>query len=919
MATEFRLLGDVEVDVDGHRIDIGPARQRCVLAVLLIEANTPVLVEQLIDRVWADHPPQRVRVSLQSHVTRLRAALAATGAAIVWRGGSYVLTVDEQTIDVHRFRQLMRGARASVDDDAAAALLAAALDQWRGAPFGALDTPWLAAVRATLNSERHAAQLDLVDHRLHHGDHTALLPELTELARTHPWDERIVGQLMLALYRSGRPSDALLSYQQARQRLADELGIDPSPPLRDLHQRMLTLDPTLAAATTRSTPQPPVPRHLPAPPRWFTGRTGELDSLTSAFDIRSPAGTTVVISAIGGAGGVGKTWLALHWAYRHIDQFPDGQLWVNLRGFDPSGQPLTPQAAIRVLLTALGVEPPAIPADLDAQIGLYRGLVAGRRMLILLDNAADTAQVAPLLPGSPTCTVVVTSRDRLAGLVASNGAHPVPLEVLPDADARALLADRLGAARMAAEPDSVAELVACCAGLPLALGIVAGLAQTHPELPLSALAADLRDATTRLAGLATDPSVSVRAVLSWSHAALTPEQARVFGLLGLAPGPDISLSAAASLTGLTGAGTLAALRALERVALVQQHVPGRYRMHDLVRLYAAEQTVDEECTALRRLIHFYVHTATAADRMISPLRPRIDMGEPVPGARPDQPVDVAAATAWFEAEHVCLLAAQRLAATRDWYHEVVRLAWAPGTFRWRSGRMPDELVAWQVALEAASRLDDPAMLGRVHRLLGHGYAHVGRHDEALDQLKQAMVLIEQLGDPIEQGNTHYALTQALALGGDDRPALEHGMLALRLFETLDAPLYEAEALNAVGYLSARIGRYDEARTFCERALALQRRHHDRASEVETLDSLGYIAHHTGRFADAVDYYQQAMRHYHDLGDRYGAASSLEALGHLHADQGEQAAARATWQEALRMYQSQHRTADAQRIQRELDR
>jgi DNA-binding SARP family transcriptional activator/tetratricopeptide (TPR) repeat protein len=917
MATEFRLLGDVEVDLDGRRLDIGPARPRCVLAALLLDANTPVPVAQLIDRVWADRAPQQVRVSLQSHLTRLRGALAATDAEIVRRGDGYLLAVDEHTVDVHRFRQLVRQARASGDDGLAASLLAEALDRWHGEPFGALDTPWLATVRATLTDERHAARLDLVDHRLHRGDHAVLLPELIELARTHPWDERIAGQLMLALYRSGRPADALRSYEDVRLRLADELGTDPSPPLRDLHQRILTFDPALAGQATRSTPRPPVPRQLPAPPRWFTGRTGELDRLTSALDVPSTAGTTIAISAIGGAGGAGKTWLALHWAHRHLDRFPDGQLWVNLRGFDPSGQPLTPQAAIRILLDALGVEPAAIPADLDAQLGLYRGLVAGRRMLILLDNAADTAQVAPLLPGSPTCTVLVTSRDRLAGLVTSSGAHPVALEVFPDQDARALLADRLGDERMAAEPDPVAELVACCAGLPLALGIVAGRAQTHPELPLSALAADLRDATTRLAGLATDPSVSVRAVLSWSHAALTPAQARVFGLLGRVPGPDISRSGAANLTGLTDEETLAALRALERVALVQQHVAGRYRMHDLVRLYAAEQAVDDESTAARRLIHFYLHTAAAADRVISPRRSWIDLGEPVPGCRPDAFDDDAAAVAWFEPEHACVLAALRSASALGWHREVFRLAWALGTFHWRRGHMSDDLVVWEVALDSALRLADPFVLARAHRLLGHGYAHAGRYDEAMDHFKQSTVLTEQLGDRVEEGHTHYAMTQALALRGDDRAALEHGIRALRLFETADAPLPEAQALNAVGYLSARLGRYDEARTACERALALQRRHHDRASEVETLDSLGYIAHHTSRFADAIDYYQQAMRHYDDLGDSFGAASSLEALGHLHADQGHRTDARDTWQRALHLYQSQHRTADAQRIQRRL--
>ncbi|MGH3623143.1 MAG: ATP-binding protein, partial [Sciscionella sp.] len=354
-------------------------------------------------------------------------------------------------------------------------------------------------------------------------------------------------------------------------------------------------------------PATPVPRQLPAPPRWFTGRARELATLTTALDEMAEQNNTVVISALAGTGGIGKTWLALHWANQHLDRFPDGQLFVNLQGFAPSRTPMTPATAVRSFLDAFGVDPARIPVDLDAQVGLYRSLVAGRRMLIVLDNARDATQVTPLLPGSPTCTVLVTSRDRLQGLVTGHGARPLPVDVLSESEARELLAARLGAQRVAAEPEAVAELLACCGGFPLALSIVAGRAQAHSEFPLAVLAAELREAATRLGALdEDDPAASLPAVLSWSYRALTSEHARVVGLLGIVPGPDIGLPAVASLTALPTSRVRAVLRVLERVSLLHQDTPGRYRMHDLVRLYVAEhagrdQPEDVQEAALRQL------------------------------------------------------------------------------------------------------------------------------------------------------------------------------------------------------------------------------------------------------------------------------------------------------------------------------
>jgi transcriptional activator/NB-ARC domain-containing protein len=388
------------------------------------------------------------------------------------------------------------------------------------------------------------------------------------MTTAQPLDERLAAQYMLALHHCGRPADALAHYHRTRGHLAEELGVDPGPALQELHEQLLRNDPHLHITTPPPTPaQPPTPQQLPAHAPHFVGRATELRQLTAlldravdtAFDAGTDttgdasmgAGRTMVISAIGGAGGIGKTWLALHWAHQHLDRFPDGQLFVDLRGFTPAGQPMTPETAVRGLLDGLGVGPDRIPVDLDAQVALYRSTLADKRMLIVLDNAADATQVTPLLPGSPTCTVVITSRRYLPSLVTGHHAHHLPLDVLTDNEARHLLSARLSADRVAAETEAIETLLACCGGFPLALGIVIGRALAHPEFPLAVLAAELANTTDALGVLDdADTAASLPTVLSWSMRALSAEQARVFGLLGIAPGPDISLLAAACLTDL---------------------------------------------------------------------------------------------------------------------------------------------------------------------------------------------------------------------------------------------------------------------------------------------------------------------------------------------------------------------------------
>ncbi|HWO66287.1 MAG TPA: BTAD domain-containing putative transcriptional regulator, partial [Umezawaea sp.] len=457
---------------------------------------------------------------LRTYLSRLRTSLAAAGLAIERRPAGYVLSADQDIVDVHRFRHLVAHARTA-DDEQAIRLFDEALALWRGEPFAGLDTPWLADVRAGLEREHTAARLDRVDVALRCGRHTQVLPELFTLAEQEVLDERVAAQFMLALHRAGRTTDALAHYRQLRTRLIEQLGTEPGTALQDLHQRILDTDPALtpcsaaiSSGTTAKVEQP-LPRQLPAPPRWFTGRGIELDRLDQALSA-TPADAMVMISAIGGAGGIGKTWLALAWAHQHAERFPDGQLFVDLHGFSPTQEPMAPAVAVRGFLDALGVDPDRIPTDLDAQAALYRSLVAKRRMLVVLDNAATTEQVIPLLPGSPTCTVLITGRTRLASLIDRHGAHHLQLDVLTRQEARVLLAARIGTDRVAAEPDIVNELAELCEGYPLALSITARNAATRPAIPLAEIATELRELGLEMLDHDTDPAASLPAVLSWS-------------------------------------------------------------------------------------------------------------------------------------------------------------------------------------------------------------------------------------------------------------------------------------------------------------------------------------------------------------------------------------------------------------------
>jgi DNA-binding SARP family transcriptional activator/Tfp pilus assembly protein PilF len=926
----------LEVRHDGVPVPIAAAKQRVLIAVLALAAGQPVTVERLITCLWDEQPPDTARNTLQNYVLRLRRTLAvdAEPGPLVSSPAGYRLDVDPDRVDVHRFRTLVRSARSTAaagEPESAAALLDEALALWRGEPLAEVPSEVLhREVVPGLVEQRLAALEQRIDLDLDRGRHAERITELVGLTTEHPLRERAWAQLMLALYRSGRTAEALDAYRQAGKILSEEFGIDSGPELHTLHQAILTGDPTLTitdpAPGPSSQPSPAprvVPRQLPAPTGRFVGRGSELDHLSARLDAAAGA-PMMVISAIGGTAGIGKTALALYWGHQHAEEFPDGQLYVNLRGFDPTGAPLPPMTALRRFLTGLGVPAQDVPADPDEQVAFYRSQLAGRRMLVVLDNARDAEQVRPLLPGAPGCLVLVTSRDQLAGLVALDGAVPLTLDLLTQDEAHDLLIRHLGHDRVARERTVADELIDLCARLPLALNIAAAHAALHPNRPLAAFADELRDTHRRLDALTTgEATADVRAVFSWSYHTLTPGSARVFRLLGVHPGPDISLLAAAGLAGHDPDSTRHTLDELTRAHLIIEHAPGRYTVHDLLRAYAADQAhaqdsdVEREA-ALRRVIDFYLHTASGASHLLAPHRTPIRLDPPAPGTTPRSLPHPQAALAWLDSEYPGLLAAQQAAATCAWHLTVWQLAWSLTVVQVLRGHRHDHLAVWRAALDAGAHLPDPSTRMHAHQRMGSALANLGRHDEAVAQLHQGLTLAEAHHDLTQQADIHRILARTWELQRDDRQALEHATHCLDLCRALGQPVREAQALNQTGWHLARLGDFDTARTHCEAALAIQRRHSDPVNEPATLDSLGYIADHSGHHQEAIEYYQQALALLTDVGHSFNTANTLDRLGQPHAALGEYEQARAVWRKALQLYRHQGRDQAADRVQRQLD-
>ncbi len=646
------------------------------------------------------------------------------------------------------------------------------------------------------------------------------------------------------------------------------------------------------------------------------GREEETAALTEVVAASLDAGEMALLSIEGG-GGMGKTTLALRWTHDNVTRFPGGQLFADLRGFDPTGTPASSLSVLHGFLSALGVEPAAIPTDLGAAAALYRSVLAGRHVIVVLDNALDTVQVLPLLPGTAPCTAIVTSRNHLAGLRVQ-GARSLRLDTLAPGTGRALLVHHLGARAVDTEPEAADVLVDCCAGLPLALSLVAARMSLHPNFPLSVLAEELRKTSTRLDAFDSgDETVSVRNVLAWSTSSLDADQARAFRLFGAAPIPELGRAAAASLFGLPTATTDVLLRALELKSLVRQQRPGRFRMHDLIRLHAVElgaasDRAEIRLAAARRLVDHYLHTALGADRLLYAHRTRIDPPEPAEGCAPLPLEDESSALTWFDQEHDQLLVVQREAAKLGWTEHVWQLSRAIDTYHYRRSHLRDNVTASRAGAEAADLMGIAEVRTLAYRQLGRACTRANEFTEALTCLEKALVLAEESTDPTSQAHTHHDLARLHSMCHRHAPALRHATIALEFYRSTGNPVGEAHALNSMARQHAELGEHDLARECCEAALKLHERHRNASGAAAVLDNLGFIAQRAGDQPEASRHYDRALTACRELGNAFFEAEVAEHLGDALQAQGVPEATDVL-RLAHELYADQHRTADADRV------
>jgi DNA-binding SARP family transcriptional activator/tetratricopeptide (TPR) repeat protein len=898
----FRVLGPVGVWRDGVEVDLGAPQQRTVLAVLLARVGLTVSVDEIVDAMWGEDPPGTAVNAVQRSVGLLRRALEPelatrdAGRWLIRSGRGYRLALDAETVDLLRFRQLVTQARSAGDAASGVEAIGAALDLWRGPAANGIDprvrdqAAFIALDREYLATAREAADLALAA-----GNAERVLPALRLAAARGPFDEPVQGRLIRLLAAAGHQAEALEVYEVVRRRLADELGIDPGAELTAARDGVLSPGVAGAAAPVGV----PVPAQLPADLAVFTGRRAELARALALPTDRVSAAETVVITAIGGMAGIGKTSLAVRWAHQIADRFPDGQLYLNLRGFDPAGQVVGPGDALVTLLDGLGVSPARVPTGVDARAALYRSRIAGRKMLVLLDNARDAGQVRPLLPGSAGCLVIVTSRNQLTSLVAVEGAHLVTLDLLSAVDAVDFLARRLGVDRVGAEPDAVADIVALCGGLPLALAIAAARAATHPGFGLAAIAGEMGATERRLDAFAgPDPAINARTVFSWSYTTLSPGAARLFRLLGLTSGPDISSAAAASLAGVGPAEVRMLLAELTAAHLVSESAPGRYTSHDLVRAYAAELSgveAGDGRLARHRLLDHYVHTAHAGSVLISPVRAPITLVSAQAGVTAETLVDVPAAVDWFTAEQAVLVDAISLAAEHGFDHHVWQLQWAASPYLVRRASPDVSIVTLGIALDAVVRLGDRTMQARILDGLGQAHARADQPDQAVEYQRRALALSVELGNRSAEANIQLSLAKLAEERGAFVEALHYSEQAHEIFVEIGNDAGTGFALAAIG--SAYYGLREPLRAidYNERAILVLRDVGDVNTEASAWVNIGQACNQLGEYSRASAVLCTALELARRAGDRVAEALALEATGDAQAGSGDYAAGRASWE------------------------
>ncbi|WP_181871002.1 tetratricopeptide repeat protein [Sphaerisporangium album] len=909
-ALRFAVLGPLRVERDGRPIRLGP-RLVELLTLLLLESGRAVPASRLAELLGSSPRPERSPATLRSHVSHLRRALEPDGAdrVIVSVGGGpgigYRLDVDDDAIDARRFERACAEARrlldASGERDArrAADILTEGLALWRGPAFADVaDRAYALPQRARLEMLRRAAWLAHAEALSDLGRHVEAAAGLASAVAAEPYDEGLRAGLVRALYAQGRVVEGAEVCRDGLS-LLGRRGID-SPELRELQRLVLRREmPTGSARMAARSPLPPLPP--PPNPLWFVGRA---DAIREAVRrLCGPDQSRRGVLVVTGLPGVGKTSFALRVAHAVADRFPDGQIHIDLRGFDPSGTVMTPEEALRTILEALGVPPERIPDSVPAQRAQYRERLTGRRVLVVLDNARDDGHVRALLPGAPGCAVIVTSRNQLPSLIVTQGAHPLTLDLLSPAEAEELVVHRLGGDRVRAEPDAVGEIIARCARLPLALSIVAARAAVHPTFLLRTFADELRDIEADLGALsAGDDPADIRAVFSWSYRAVSADAARLFRLLGLHLGTDVDADVAAGLAGAPIARIRPLLAELARFHLVSEHRPGRYALHDLLRAYAGElartDPDQERRAARRRLLDHYLHTAHSAERLLWPHRDPIELAPPAAGVTPTRITDEHEALAWFTTEHATLLAAVPWASSIGLETHTWQLAWTLTTFLNRQGRWRDLVTTQVAAHDAAERLDDPRAKAQSGRDLAIALTQVGEHDAAYAHLTRALALYRELGDPVGQAHTHINLGWVCECLDRRDQALEHDLRALELFRAAGHKSGQGRALNAVGWDYVRLGRYEIAIAHCQEALTLHQALGNSPGEARAWDSLGYAHHHLGDHDEAVTCYRRSLEHYRQGGDRYGEAETLIHLGDAHHAAGAPDAASQAWRDAL---------------------
>ncbi|GAA1249258.1 BTAD domain-containing putative transcriptional regulator [Kitasatospora nipponensis] len=930
------MLGPVTAERDGERVPLNAQMVRSLLGVLLVDAGQPVAEARLVEALWGQNPPASVKASLRNHVLRLRRLLDAGGAGGAERvrrsPDGYLIQVGPGELDLHEFDELrLFGARELRGGQwqSAADALSRALALWRGDPLADAVPARDEAGIEQLREVRLQAWEQLAQARLRLGSYDQVVADFAPLVREHPWREAAHGHLMHALHGAGRQADALAVYQQLRANLVGELGVEPSAPVAELHRRILAADPSLtvvarsgavgaAAGTVSPNPRtdsaespsgPGVLNQLPPRIEYFTGRADVLAVLNGHLCGDGAGGAGARLVTIVGTAGAGKTALAVQWAAELAPRFPYGCLYADLRGFDPGpGPAVSPEQVLRGFLRALGLSSARIPSEPTGQTALFRSLTAGRPLLVVLDNARDAEQVRPLLSGAPGSLTIVTSRDRLTGLVALDGARPVPLDLLTPGEAVALLVRRLGDQHAGCEPAAVVDLAELCARLPLALNIAAARIATASHLPLADFTEQLRATGERLTALdAGDPAASVRAVFSWSYRQLSSEAARVFRLTALHPGPDISVAAVASLAGLPVRRARSLLTELVGAHLVAEPVPGRYAFHDLLRVYAGEQAaaVDEagdRAGAVRRMLDHYVHTAAAAHRVMNPVYRAVPLEEIDPRAVAETFDDVAPAAEWQLAERAALAGLVAVAAGYGYDGHIWRLADAVALFLDSRGDWQLLAELMERAVVAAGRSGDPGVHAEAHCDAAQARWRLGDSTGALAHLDEARDLRRELDD--RTGMAHVERVAANIHGDDGRHVeeLEHARAAVVASRQGGSAVSLAASYGTLAWAYIRNGQYQLALDHAREAVELNRQAGYRIGESGALDTMAQACYLMDRVEESLVGFQQAEAVAVDAGNRVYQVRTLVRISTAHRALGDEDSADRSMRRALEVAQ-----------------